>query len=141
MVHRKLDVIVVQATPAAQELKRATSTSPIVLAIVANPVAAGLVVSFAHPGGNITGLSAMTEELSAKRLQLLKEAIPQVARIAVLWNPDTPFNSRVTDQLKAAASSLSIGLKFVGARSPEEIRSAFSTASRVQAQALPANAS
>ena len=136
LIQRKVDVIVVQSMPAAQVVKRATSTIPIVLAVVADPVAGDLVTSLAHPGGNITGLSAMTEELSAKRLQVLKEAMPRVTRIAVLWKPGTPFHTRVIEQLKAAASSLSIELKFVGARTPEEIGPAFSTAIRAQAQAL-----
>ena len=70
-------MIVVQSTPAARAVKRATSTIPIVMAIVADPVGSGLVASLAHPGGNITGLSTMATELSAKRLQLLKEAIPR----------------------------------------------------------------
>jgi putative ABC transport system substrate-binding protein len=136
LVQRKVDVIVVQSMPAAQVVKRATSTIPIVLAVVADPVAADLVTSLAHPGGNITGLSAMTEELSAKRLQVLKEAMPRVTRIAVLWKPGTPFHTRVIKQLEAAASSLSIELKFVGARTSEEIGPAFSTAKRAQAQVL-----
>jgi putative tryptophan/tyrosine transport system substrate-binding protein len=136
LVQRKVDVIVVQSMPAAQVAKRATSTIPIVLAVVADPVAADLVTSLAHPGGNITGLSAMTEELSAKRLELLREAMPRVARVAVLWKPGTPFHARVIEQLKAAASSLSIKLKFVAVRTPEEISPALLAARRAQAQAL-----
>ena len=128
LVQRKVDVIVVVSMPAAQVAKRATSTIPIVLAVVADPVAADLVTSLAHPGGNITGLSAMTEDLSAKRLQVLKEAMPRLTRVAVLWKPGTPFHTSVIAQLKAAASSLSIELKFVGARTPEEIGPAFSAA-------------
>jgi putative ABC transport system substrate-binding protein len=136
LVQRKVDVIVVMSMPAAQAAKRATSTIPIVLGIVADPVSADLVTSFAHPGGNITGLSAMTEDLSAKRLQLLKQAMPRVTRVAVLWNPGTSFHTRVVAELKAAAPSLSIELSFVGVRNPEEIGPAFSSASRARAQAL-----
>ena len=88
LVQRKVDVIVVESTIAAQALKRATSTVPVVMAIVSDPVGSGLVASLAHPGGNITGLSLMTADLSAKRLQLLKETIPRLARVAVLWNPE-----------------------------------------------------
>ena len=94
LVQRKVDVIVVESTPAAQAVKRATSTIPIVMAIVADPVGSGLVASLAHPGGNVTGLSIMATELSAKRLQLLKEAIPRLTRVAVLWNPDTPWQPK-----------------------------------------------
>ena len=88
LVQRKVEVIVVETTLAAQAVKRATSTIPIVMAVVADPVGSGLVTSLAHPGGNVTGLSIMAAELSAKRLQLLKETIPRLTRVAVLWNPD-----------------------------------------------------
>ena len=136
LVRSKVDVIVVQSTQAAQAAKRATSTIPIVMATVADPVGSGLVASLAHPGGNVTGLSTMVFELSAKRLQLLKEALPGVARVAVLWNPDTPYHTKVVEDLKAAAPSLSIVLSFVAARTPDEFGPAFSAVSRAHAQAL-----
>jgi len=136
LVQRQVEVIVVENTVAARAIKVATSTIPIVMAIVADPVGSGLVASLAHPGGNITGLSAMITELSAKRLELLKEAIPRVARVAVLWNPDVPWHAKEIENLKAAASSLSIELSFVGARTPEEFGPAFSVFSRARAQAL-----
>jgi putative ABC transport system substrate-binding protein len=136
LVHRKVDVIVLETTVAARAVKRATSTIPIVMALVADPVASGLVTSFAHPGGNITGLSTMSTELSAKRLQLLKEALPRVGRVAVLSNPDTPFHTKVIEELKAAAPLLAIELIFVGVRAPEEIGPAFSAVGRAHAQAL-----
>ena len=134
LVRSKVEVIVVQSTPAAQAAKRATSTIPIVMATVADPVGSGLVASLAHPGGNVTGLSTMVVELSAKRLQLLKEALPRVARVAVLWNPATPYHA--VEDLKAAAPSLSIELNFVAARTPVEFGPAFSAVSRAHAQAL-----
>jgi putative tryptophan/tyrosine transport system substrate-binding protein len=87
LVQSEVDVIVADSTNAALAVKRATSTIPIVMAVVADPVGSGLVETLAHPGGNVTGLSTMTEDLSAKRLQLLKEAIPRLTRVAVLWNP------------------------------------------------------
>ena len=133
---QKVEVIVVQSTPAALAVKRATSTIPIVMATVADPVGSGLVANLAHPGGNVTGLSLMTTDLSAKRLQLLKEALPRVARVAVLWNPDTPFHTKVVQDLKVAAPSLSIELNFVAARTPEEFGPAFAAVSRAHAQAL-----
>ncbi len=136
LVQRKVDVIVVASTVAARAVKRATSTIPIVMAIVADPVGSGLVTSLAHPGGNITGLSLMTLELTAKRLQLLKEAIPRVARVAVLWNPDTPYHTMALQELKAAAPSLSMQLTFVNVQRPEEIGPAFSSINRARAQAL-----
>jgi len=136
LVQRKVDVIVVVTTVAALAVKRATSTIPIVMAIVADPVGSGLVTNLAHPGGNVTGLSMMITDLSAKRLQLLKETIPRLTRVAVLSNPDTPFHPKVVEDLKAAAPSLAIELSFVGARTPEEFGPAFSTFSRARAQAL-----
>jgi putative ABC transport system substrate-binding protein len=136
LVQRKVDVIVVDTTLAARAVKRATSTIPIVMAIVADPVGSGLVTRLAHPGGNVTGLSQMMPELGAKRLQLLKETIPRVARVAVLWNPDTPFHTKAVEDLKAAAPSLSIVLIFVSARTPEEIGPAFSAVGRAHPQAL-----
>jgi putative ABC transport system substrate-binding protein len=136
LVQTKVEVIVVTTTPAAQAIKRATSTIPIVMALVADPVGSGLVTSLAHPGGNITGLSMMLVDLTAKRLQLLKEAVPGVARVAVFWNPSMPWHSKAIADLKAAAPSLAIELSFVSARSPEEFGPAFSAVSRAHAQAL-----
>ena len=136
LVQRKVDVIVVSSTVAAQAVKSATSTIPIVMSTVGDPVGSGLVASLARPGGNVTGLSQLLAELTAKRLQLLKEAIPRLTRVAVLWNPDTPFHAKAIEDLKAAAPSLSIELKFVGVRTPEEIGPAFSAVSRARAQAL-----
>ena len=136
LVQRKVDVIVVVGAVAAQAIKRATSTIPIVMAVVADPVGSGLVTNLAHPGGNVTGLSQMLFDLTAKRLQLLKETIPQLARVAVLWNPDTPFHAKVIEDLKAAAPSLSIELAFVSVQLPEEFGAAFSNVNRARAQAL-----
>ena len=135
LVRSQVDVIVVESTPAARALKRVTSTIPIVMAVVGDPVGSGLVASLGHPGGNVTGLSMMMTELSAKRLQLLKEAIPRIARVAVLWNPDTRY-PKIIEDLKAAAPSLSIELSFVSVRTPEEFGPAFSAMSRARAQAL-----
>ena len=136
LVARKVDVIVVESTVAALATKRATSTIPIVMATVADPVGSGLVASLAQPGGNITGLSMMTTELSAKRLELLKEAMPRVTRVAVLWNPLTPWHPRALEDIKRAAPSLSIELTLHGARNAEEITAAILAASRAHAEAL-----
>ena len=136
LVNRKVDVIVVETTLATMALKRATSTLPIVMAAVGDPVGSGLVTSLAHPGGNVTGLSLMVAEISAKRLQLFKEAIPRLARVAVLWNPDTPWHPTAIADLKAAAPALSLKLTFVGARRPDEFSPAFSEITRTRAQGL-----
>jgi putative ABC transport system substrate-binding protein len=136
LVQRKVDVIVVETTLATRALKRATSTIPIVMAIVGDPVGSDLVTNLAHPGGNVTGLSLMIAELNTKRLQLLKETIPRLTRVAVLWNPDTPSHTKMVEELKAAAPSLSMELSLVSARTPEEFGPAFSAVSRAYAQAL-----
>src|SRR5262249_25692673 len=136
LVESKADVIVADSTLATRALKHATSSIPIVMARVADPVGSGLVASLAHPGGNVSGLSLMHAELSAKRLQLLKEAIPRLTRVAVLWNPATPWHPNVIEDLKAMAPSLSIELSAVGAGTPEDIDRAFSAASHLHAQAL-----
>jgi len=133
LVQRKVDVIVVDTTVATRAAKRATSIIPIVMATIADPVGTGLVASLAHPGGNVTGLSMMTTDLSAKRLQLLKEAIPQLTRVAVLWNPDTPYHPKAIEELKAVAPSLSIKLSFVSAQTSEDFSAALSAARRVRA--------
>jgi putative tryptophan/tyrosine transport system substrate-binding protein len=136
LVKRRVDVIVVDSTVGTRAAKRATSTIPIVMALVADPVGSGLVANLAHPGGNVTGLTNMLAELSAKRLQLLKEAVPRTTKVAVLWNPETPYSPKVIEELKAAAPSLSIELKFVGVRTLDELGPAFSAVSRAHAQAL-----
>ncbi len=136
LVKRNVDVIVVESTRATVLLKRATSTIPIVMASVADPLGSGLVTSLAHPGGNVTGLSLMQAELSAKRLQLLKEAIPRLTRVAVLWNPATPWHPKAIAELRGSAPALSLKLSFVGARTPDEFIPAFSEIRRMRAQGL-----
>jgi len=136
LVQLKVDVIVAISTPVAQAAKRATSTIPIVMSLVADPVGSGLVANLPHPGGNVTGLSSMVAELSAKRLQLLKQTIPRLTRVAVLWNPDMSWHAKGIEDLKAAAPSLSIELNFVSVKTPEQFGPAFSTVSQARAQAL-----
>jgi putative tryptophan/tyrosine transport system substrate-binding protein len=132
LVRSKVDVIVADGTVAVRALRSATSTIPIVIAFVSDPIGAGLVPNLVHPGGNITGLSMMTSELSVKRLELL----PGLHRVAVLWNPDTPPHKKTVQLLTATAPLLSVDLKFVAARKPEEFDSAFSIMRRWRAQAL-----
>ena len=95
-----------------------------------------LVASLAHPSGNITGLTIMTPDINAKRLQLLKEIIPQATRVAVFWNPGTSFHPKLLEELKAAAPTLSIQLSFVAVKAEEQLASAFSTVRRARAQVL-----
>ena len=136
LVQRKVDVIFADTTLATRAVKHATSTIPIVFALPADPVGSGLVASFSHPGGNVTGFSTMLTDLTAKQLQLLKEAIPRLTRVAVLWDPDQLWHAKAIEELKAVAPSLSIQLSFVGARTPAEFGPAFSAVSRAHAKAL-----
>lgn len=136
LIQLKVDVIVVTNSPDALAVKHATSTLPILITLVGDPVGSGLVASLAHPGGNVTGNSIMTTELSAKRLQLLKETISRLTRVAVLWNPDNPTHPKMIEEIKAAAPSLSLEMSFVPVRTPEEFAAAFSAISRAHAQAL-----
>jgi putative ABC transport system substrate-binding protein len=136
LVSSKVDVIVVDSTVAVRAAKQATTTIPIVMAIVADPVGSGVVPNLARPGGNITGLSQMIAELHAKRLQLLKEVIPRLKRVGLLWNPSTQWHAKVVEGLKAVAPSLSIELKIAGASTPIEFDSAFAAFARADVQAL-----
>ncbi len=136
LVQRKVDVIVVESTIAARAAKQATSTIPVVMSLVGDPFGTGLVTSLAHPGGNITGLSLMTAELSAKRLELLKETVPRAKRVAILWNPDVPWHAKAVQDLKGVAPGMSIELKIMPARGPEDFVMAFSAAKRARVQAM-----
>jgi len=136
LIQSKVDVLVVESTVATQAAKRATSTIPIVMTSTADPVGSGLVANLAHPAGNVTGLTIMTTDLVDKRLQLLKDIVPRLARVAVLGNPDSPYTRKVSEQLKAVAPSLSIKLTVVSARTLEQLDPAFSAIGRAHAQAL-----
>ena len=129
-------MIVEDSTVGTELTKRATSTIPIVMALVLDPVGSGLVKSLAYPGENVTGFSMMATELYPKRLQLLKDINPRMIRAAVLWNPDHPFHEKPAAELKAVAPSLSIELSFVDVRTPDQFGTAFSDVTRANAQAL-----
>ena len=120
LVRLNVDVIVATPTAAAVAARKATSTIPIVMASVANPVELGLVQSFARPGGNVTGTAALVEEIYGKRLQLLKEALPDMRRVTILSNPTSTAQRISMDGLKAAALSLRLSLQFLEVRSPDE---------------------
>ena len=136
LVRSHVDVIVTDSTIGTRALQRITSTIPIVMATIADPLGAGFVASLAHPGGNITGNTTMIAEVSVSRLRLLKEAVPTVVRVAVLWNRDTPYTSKVIEALKAVAPSLSMELISMGIRTPEEIAPELEALGEVRAQAL-----
>jgi putative ABC transport system substrate-binding protein len=114
LIRRPVDLIAVYGTPPTQAAKAATTTIPIVMVGVADPVRAGLVASLARPGGNITGNTVLSPDLGAKRLQLLREAIPMVARVAYLTNPDNAATLDVLAELKLAAAAAGMTLIGVG---------------------------
>jgi putative ABC transport system substrate-binding protein len=137
LIQRRVEVMVHDSTVGTEVAKRSTSTIPIVMALVLDPVASGLVKSLANPGGNVTGLSMHTEiPLHSKRLQFLKEMIPDLTRAAVMWNPDHPLHGSAVENLKAIGPRMSIELSFVGVRTPEQLAPAFSDIDRAKAQTL-----
>ena len=144
LVALKVDVIVASGTLAAVAAKQATSTLPIVFSPAGDPVGSGLVTSLARPGGNVTGLSAFAPELVGKRLELLKQAVPGVKRVAVLWQPGAFGERAEMDTLKraeVAARDLGVPLQFVEARGPADFDRAFSDMTRARAGALTVLAS
>jgi putative ABC transport system substrate-binding protein len=127
LVQLKVGVLVAVTQPAALAAQRATSTIPIVFILVADPVANKLVKSLAHPGGNITGLSQLAVDMSAKRVELLKQMVPSLSRIALLVNPSDPDTTRRTfDESRTAADRLKVSLEQVEARAPSDFEQAFS---------------
>ena len=140
LVALKVDVIVTGGgTPTALAAKQATRTLPIVFASAPDPVENGLVTSLARPGGNVTGLSALAKELVGKRLEQLKQAVPGVSRVAILWQPGAASERSVRDMLKeaeVAARALGLLPQFVEARGPEDFDMAFSDMTRARAGAL-----
>jgi len=137
LVHLQVDLLVTNGMPAAQAARDATKTIPIVMAASGDPVRLGIVASLARPGGNITGLSLMTQELEGKRLELLKEALPHVSRVAVLWNAGNPASSPDTlREIEATARVLGLQLQFLSVRHPDELDSVFAAMTREGAEAL-----
>jgi ABC-type uncharacterized transport system substrate-binding protein len=136
LVRLRVDVLVVGGPPAALAAKNATRTIPIVLQRVADPVAIGLIDSMAHPGGNITGLTIITEVLAGKRLELLKETIPKLSRVAMLWNPQNPGNALQWKETQVAAHDLGLQLYSIEVKRAERYESAFKEAIRARSTAL-----
>ncbi len=137
LVQLKVDVIVASVTQASLAAQRATSTIPVVMVGVGDPLGSGLVASLARPGGNITGPSSMLAEASAKQLALLKETVPNASPVAVLWNPANPvWQAAALGQTEAAARALGLRLQLLEARGPDEFEAAFAAMTRERAGAL-----
>jgi len=136
LVRLKVALIVTAAVPAIRAAKDATSTIPIVMAVVVDPVATGLVAGLARPGGNVTGLSVMTPELVGKQLEMLSELVPRVSRVAVLWNPTNEGNPPQLRAGEQAARTLGMRLQPLAAKGPGEVDEAFAAMAREGAGAL-----
>jgi len=125
LVSVPVDVIVVTGSPATRAARQATSTIPIVAIAVGDPLRAGFAASLARPGGNMTGLSAQSPDLIGKRLEILRECIPAVARVAFLWNPDNDSNLAFLDELIVAVPALGLQLTSAPIRNADEFEGAF----------------
>jgi putative ABC transport system substrate-binding protein len=139
LVSLKPDLLVVNSTANVRAAKQATSTIPIVMVGVIDPVRRGLVASLAQPGGNVTGLTDTFMEMEGKRLQLLKEAVPTVSRVAALSyssGPPSPTANPLQGEVEAAARALGVTLQSYGVRAPEEFEGAFASMTKARAEAL-----
>ncbi|MGZ3318797.1 MAG: ABC transporter substrate-binding protein [Isosphaeraceae bacterium] len=136
LVRLKVDIIVVWGTPSALAAKQATTTIPIVMASVGDPLGSELVASLARPGGNLTGLSSNAVETEAKRLELLKELMPKASRVGVFWNPTNSFSALALKQTQRAAQGLRIKVIDVRVRGTDDFPGAFATMTKERADAL-----
>jgi ABC-type uncharacterized transport system substrate-binding protein len=136
LVRLPVQVLVTISTPAAQAAKQATTTLPIVMLFVSDAVHEGLVASLARPGGNLTGLSSAYDELIGKRLELLKETIPGLSRLAILHNPAFSGTTLAVQETQVVAQKLGVRLQLVEARSPHDLDHAFTVMTRERAEAL-----
>ena len=132
----KVDVIVAGSPQVTRSAKRATSTIPIVMAFDDDPVGSGFVASLARPGGNVTGLSTLFPEMSAKQLELLKEMVPALSRVAVLGNATQPGNPQALREINIAADGFGVQVQYLEVRDPKDIEPAFREASKEQANAI-----
>jgi putative tryptophan/tyrosine transport system substrate-binding protein len=136
LVRRNVDVIVTVDTPPTQAAQKATSTIPIVIAVSADPVGAGLVTSLAHPGGNTTGLSLLAPDSDQKNLELLKETLPKASRVAMIWDPSNRGMTLRLAAIQAAAPKLGIEIQSIAAGGPDDLASALTAAAKKPPDAL-----
>jgi putative ABC transport system substrate-binding protein len=136
IVGSKVDGIFAINTSAALAAKNATSTIPIVVTRVSDPIRTGLVASLSHPGGNVTGLTTISEELEGKRLELLQEVLPRLARVVVLWNAANPGHAMNVKEMEAAAPKLGLQVVAIGIKRADELPTAIESAVNAQAGAL-----
>jgi len=136
LVRLKVDVIVTRGTPAVMAAKNATGTIPVVMAAIADPVLSGVVSSLARPSGNVTGLSAMVVQVSGNRLELIREVVPGVSRVAALFNMSNPNDALQWKEMESAAPSLRLQLQLLDVRRPGDFAGEFDAAVKQRAGAL-----
>jgi putative tryptophan/tyrosine transport system substrate-binding protein len=136
LVSFKVDLIVTTGPTVTRAAKEATTTVPIVMATDSDPVGNGFVASLARPGGNITGLSALAPELSGKQLELLKEIVPKLSRVAVFGTSTNPGNAQMLREVKLAAGAFGVKLQYLEVRDPKDIETAFRAATKERAEAV-----
>ena len=136
LVRLKVDVIVSAGPPPTRAAKQATATIPIVMAFDDDPVGSGFAASLARPGGNITGLSTLSSEISGKQMELLREIAPKLSRVAVLGNATQPGNPQALREINLAADALGVQLQFLEIQAPKDIETAFQAASKERAHAV-----
>jgi len=136
LVRLKVDIIITAGAPATRAAKEATNTIPIVMTNEGDPVGTGFVASLARPGGNITGLSTLAPELSGKRLELLKEVVPRLSRVAVFGTSTQPGNAQSLREVELAARAFAVKLQYLDILGPKDIETAFQAASKGRAEAV-----
>jgi putative ABC transport system substrate-binding protein len=135
LVRLKVDLILTGGPQATRPAKKATATIPIVMAFDSDPVGNGFVASLARPGGNVTGLSALSPEISGKQLELLKEIVPKLSRVAVLGNSAEPANAPALRETEVAAGAFGVQLQYLDLLGPKDIETAFRAANKGRAEA------
>ena len=136
LVHLKVDIIVTGGGTSTRAAKEATVTIPIVMGFDNDPVGSGFVASLARPGGNITGLSSLSPEISGKQLELLKEIVPKLSRVAVFGNSSAPGNSQALKEIELASGAFGVKLQYLEVRNATEIETVFRAASKGRAEAV-----
>jgi putative tryptophan/tyrosine transport system substrate-binding protein len=136
LVRLKVDVIITAGPPVTRAVKEATATIPVVMAQDGDPVGNGFVASLARPGGNITGMSQLAAEISGKQLELLKETVPKLSRVAVLGTSTRPGNAQALKETELAAGTFGVRLQYLDVRGPKDIETAFREARQGRAGAV-----
>ncbi|OGQ77694.1 MAG: hypothetical protein A3F90_09080 [Deltaproteobacteria bacterium RIFCSPLOWO2_12_FULL_60_19] len=136
LIALKVDVIVTAGTPASLAVQKATTTIPLVMIAVGDPIGTGLIASLARPGGSITGLTSIAADLEGKRLELLREVVPRLSHVAVFWNPASPFQVVSEKEVQAAAQLMRIKVLSLGVRAEEQFDNAFATIRKERPGAL-----